>query len=94
MAPCASPKQYRSLARPSSAAEPSHPPDGVVTACSRRLDFRPGIFCVWLDNNWPTYCYTEAYATSSKYKHHNPSARCMFSCLYEAQEVSRGEEAI
>ena len=67
MAPCASPKQYRSLARPSSAAEPSHPPDGVVTACSRRLDFRPGIFCVWLDSNWPTYCYTEAYVTSPNY---------------------------
>ena len=31
-APCAYPKRYRILARPSAASEPSHPPNGVVTA--------------------------------------------------------------
>ena len=93
MAPCASPKQYRSLARPSSAAEPSHPPDGVVTACSRRLDFRPGIFCVWLDSNWPTIV-TQRPMSLPRTKIYSPSARYVFLYLYETQEVLRGREAI
>ena len=36
------PEAYRCLARPSSATEPSHPPGGVVTACSRRLQHSSG----------------------------------------------------